>query len=331
MGEQHGWASRVAAHLGLTPKVSFTMDMGGATPIGMIQTAGLYVAAGMANAVLCVFGVQNNPQGTLMQLMGSQYAYPYGDIGAITFMGHVGRRQMELNGVTSEQYGEIAVTFRKHASLNPTAQKRELVTLEDHQNSKMIVDPLRMLDCCLVTDGGGAVLVTSVERARDLAQKPAVILGAGQEHGAMMIEPSPRKSDYLPGSMAADDCFKMAGVGRKDIDVCYLYDGFTPLVMHEVEAFGFAPRGEAGAYVASGAFRLDGGELPTNTNGGLLSEGHLFGMGHVVEAVKQMRGTAGPRQVKDAELAFLNGFGGAPHEAPPTLSYSTLILTPDRA
>jgi acetyl-CoA acetyltransferase len=303
------------------------MDMGGATPIGMIQTAALYIQAGMASAVLCAYGMQNNPQGVPLMMMGSQFAFPYGDIGAITFMAHVARRQMHERGVTSEHYGHIAVAFREHASRNPDAQKRELFALADHQKSKWVVEPLHLYDCCLVTDGGGAVLVTSLERARDLRHKPAVIAGAGQEHGAEMIFPG-KAREKPPGALAAEAAFAMAGVSQKDVDVAYIYDGFTPLVLHSLEAFGFCPRGEAGPFVASGALTLSG-VLPTNTNGGLLSEGHLFGVGHVAEAVRQIRGDAGARQIKDAEVVFVNGYGGAPHEAPPTCSFATMILTPD--
>src|SRR5258705_2808774 len=189
MGEQHGWASRVAAFLGITPRFCATMDMGGATAIGMMQTAAMAIETGFCTTVLCAFGCQNNPQGVIPSLFGSPYAIPYGDIGAITFMGHVARRQMHEHGITSRQYGHIAVTWRKHAATNPLAQKRAPITLEDHQNSKLINDPLRLLDCCLVTDGGGAVIVTSVERARDLRQKPALIAGLGQGHSSEIIRP----------------------------------------------------------------------------------------------------------------------------------------------
>jgi acetyl-CoA acetyltransferase len=325
MGEQHGFATRVAARLGLQPRLCATVDCGGATPISMIQTAGLYIQAGMARAVLVAYGMQNNPQGAIPMLMGSEFAVPYGDIGAITFMAHVARRQMHEHGVTSRQLGAVAVAFREHASKNPLAQKRDKITIEDHQASRFIVEPLRLYDCCLVTDGGGAALVTTLAEARELRQPPVAIAGGGQEHGAELILPTGREEPPI-GARAAEEAFAMAGVARGDIDVAFLYDGFTPLVLRELEAFGFCPRGEAGRFVASGALRL-GGALPTNTNGGLLSEGHLYGMGHVAEAVRQLRGQAGERQVKDAEVVFVSGYGGAPHEAPPTASYATMILT----
>jgi len=322
MGEQHGWASRVAAYLGVTPSFCSTMDMGGATPIGMIQTAAMLIHAGMCTTVLCTFGCQNSPKGVFPMLFGSEFAIPYGDIGAITFMAHVGRRQMHELGVTSEQYGAIAVAFRAHAAKNPDAQKREPITLEDHQRSPVIADPLRRLDCCLITDGGGACIVTSAERARDLRQPLVLVSGFGQMHSAEIIRPW--DNGRGGGAEAAEAAYKMAGVGPKDIQVVQLYDGFTPLVMHELVAYGFCKAGEAGSFVADGNLLCEGA-LPANTAGGLLSEGHLSGFGHVAEAVRQIRGTS-YCQVPGAEISMVTGYGGAPHEAPPTVAYTVAIL-----
>jgi acetyl-CoA acetyltransferase len=299
MGEQHGWASRVAAYLGLTPAFCSTMDMGGATPIGMIQTAAMLVSGGMCTTVLCTFGCQNNPQGVIPMLFGSQFSIPYGDVGAITFMAHVGRRQMHECGVTSQQYGAIAVAFRKHAATNPSAQKREPITIEDHQNSRMIADPLRLLDCCLVTDGGGACIVTSSERAADLQQPLVLVSGLGQVHSSEIIRPW--DNGRGGGAEAAETAYRMAGIGPRDIQVVQLYDGFTPLVIHELEAYGLCKRGEAGPFVGDGNLEI-GGALPANTAGGLLSEGHLSGFGHVAEGVRQIRGTS-HCQVPNAEVA----------------------------
>ncbi len=323
MGEQHGWASRVAAYLGITPSFCSTMDMGGATAIGMMQTAALVIEAGFCQAVLCAFACQNNPQGVIPMLFGSPFAIPYGDVGAITFMGHVARRQMYEHGITSSQYGHIAVTWRYHASRNPHAQKREPITLADHQSSRMVNDPLRLLDCCVVTDGGGAFIVTSAERARDLRQKPVLISGVGQVHSSEIIRP--RDDGRGGGSEAAAQAYRMAGCSAADVDVVQLYDGFTPLVMHELVAYGFAPWESVGDLVASGALRYDTGKLPSNTAGGLLSEGHLSGFGHVAEAVRQVRGTSAC-QVKDVALSMVTGYGGAPHESPPTVAYTVAIL-----
>jgi acetyl-CoA acetyltransferase len=322
MGEQHGWASRVAALLGITPTFCSTMDMGGATAIGMIQTAVMAIEAGFCRTVLCAFACQNNPQGVIPMLFGSPWAIPYGDVGAITFMGHVARRQMHEHGITSRQYGHVAVTWRKHAATNPLAQKREPITLDDHQASRMINDPLRLLDCCLVTDGGGALIVTSAERARDLRQAPALIGGLGQVHSAEIVRPW--NDGRGGGGEAAEAAYRMAGCGARDIDVVQLYDGFTPLVVHELVAYGFATWDEVGGFIEAGELEV-GGRLPANTAGGLLSEGHLSGFGHVAEAVRQVRGTS-RCQVPGVELSMVTGYGGAPHETPPTVAYTVAIL-----
>jgi acetyl-CoA acetyltransferase len=258
-------------------------------------------------------------------LFGSEFAIPYGDIGAMPFMGHVGRRQMHELGLRSEHYGAIAVAFRKHASRNPLAQKREPITLADHQASRMIVEPLHLLDCCLVTAGGGAVLVTSTERARDLRHPLALIAGFGQVHSSEIIHPD-RREGLGGGREAAEAAYGMAGITAGDVDVVQLYDGFTPLVMHELMAYGFCAPEEVGEFVAAGNLEFDRGTLPSNTAGGLLSEGHLSGFGHIAEAVRQIRGTSSS-QVADVEVSMVTGYGGAPHEAPPTVAYTIVVLT----
>ena len=327
MGEQHGWAGRVAALLEVSTTFTATMELGGATPIGMIQTAAMAIDAGLCNVVVCAFGNQNSPVGIPFIMPNLEFTMPYGDIGAIPFQAHIARRHMHEYGLTSRQLGEIAVTFRRHACLNPEAQtyRKGPITMEDHQNSPMIADPLRLLDCCLNTDGGGAVVVTSAERAKGLRHKPIYIMGMGQSHSAEIMPPWPEKTDHRGGVKAAEIAFRMAGITQKDIDVAQFYDGFTILVITELENFGFCGKGEGGSFIEGDRLGLNS-ELPSNTAGGLLSEGHLMGMGHVVEAVRQLRGQCEGRQVKDAELCFVNGYGGAPHEYPPTLSYATLIL-----
>lgn len=325
MGEQHGWAARVAAYLGLEPTFSATMDLGGATACGSVQTAMAAIDAGYCTSVLCCFATQNWPQGVAMQLFGSEFQVPYGDIGAMTLMGHIKRRQMHEYGYTHEQYGRIAVTWRAHAQRNPEAQMRKPMTLDDYLASRWVVEPLKLFDCCPNTDGGGACIVTSLERARDLQAAPVRILGAGQTHASEIIHPDGRDPARLPGSAAADRAYGMAGVTPRDIGCAQLYDAFTPRVMHDLVAYGFCAPGEAGAFIADGQATY-GGALPCNTAGGLISEGHLSGFGHIREAVRQLRGTAGERQVPDVELCLVTGYGGAPHEAPPTVSYSALIL-----
>jgi acetyl-CoA acetyltransferase len=322
MGEQHGWASRVAAFLGVTPSYCATMDMGGATAVGMMQTAVMAIEAGFCEVVLCTFGTQTNPQGVIPQLFGSPWAIPYGDVGAITFMSHLARRQMHEHGITSVDYGHIAVTWRRHARQNPDAQMRKPMTLDDHQASRFVNEPLRLFDCCLFTDGGGAFVVTTAERARDLARRPALISGFGQVHSAEMIKPW--DNGRGGGREAGEQVFRMAGCTPRDVSVVQLYDAFTPRVVHDLVHYGFADWDEVGPMAASGQLAL-GGRLPCNTAGGLLSEGHLSGMNHVVEAVRQIRGTS-CNQVDDVALSMVTGFGGAPHEPPPTVAYTAAIL-----
>jgi acetyl-CoA acetyltransferase len=322
MGEQHGWASRVAAFLGITPSYCATMDMGGATAVGMMQTAVMAIEAGFCEVVLCTFGTQTNPQGVIPQLFGSPWAIPYGDVGAITFMSHVARRQMHEHGIRSVDYGHIAVTWRRHAQRNPDAQMRKPMTIEDHQTSRFVNEPLRLFDCCLFTDGGGAFVVTTAERARDLAQKPALIAGLGQVHSSEIIRPW--DDGRGGGREAGEQAFRMAGCAPADISVAQLYDAFTPRVVHDLVHYGFADWHEVGPLAAAGGLTL-GGKLPCNTAGGLLSEGHLSGMNHVAEAVRQIRGTS-CNQVEHVALSMVTGFGGAPHEPPPTVAYTAAIL-----
>lgn len=325
MGEQHGWAARVAAYLGIAPTFSATMDLGGATACGSVQTAMAAIDAGYCHTVLCCFATQNWPQGVAMQLFGSEFQVPYGDVGAITLMGHIKRRQQHEHGYRDEDYGRIAVTWREHARLNPDAQMRKPMTLDDYLNSRWVAEPLRLFDCCPSTDGGGACLVTALERARDLAKRPARILGAGQSHGSEMIHPTGTDPKQIGGHAAAEMVFGMARLKPKDVDLAQLYDAFTPRVIHDLVAYGFCAPQEVSDFIAAG--NLDfGGSLPSNTAGGLISEGHLSGFGHLREAVRQLRGEAAERQVPDAEVCLVTGYGGAPHEAPPTVSYSALLL-----
>jgi len=322
-GEAHGWASRVAAFLGIRPAFCSTMDMGGATSIGMLQTAVALLDAGMCRAVLCTFGTQNSPQGIMPTLFGSPWAIPYGDVGAITFMGHLMRRQMHEHGLTGLDYAHIAVTWRTHATKNPHAQMRKPITIDDHQQSRLINEPMRLFDCCLFTDGGGAFVVTSSERARDLRQTPALVAGVAQEHSSEVIHPYDRGGG-MGGSEAAARLYAMAGCGPSDISVAQLYDAFTPRVVHDLVAYGFTTWAEVSDFIRSGQITL-GGRLPCNTAGGLISEGHLQGMGHVAEAVRQIRGTS-YNQVAHVRLSMCTGYGGAPHEPPPTVAYSAAIL-----
>lgn len=300
---------RVGETLGINPRWTGTMYMGGSTAGALVQQAVLAIEAGMATHVACVYGdaaatgggVFNRAQG-----WGDSSAI-WGFMSAAANSAITAARHMALYGTTSRQFGEIAVACRHHASLNPDAVMRKPITLEDHQASRWIVEPLHLLDCCLVSDGGVCIIVSSAERARDLKQPPVLISGMGQGYTTQVLE----REDwwYAPHQKAAvQDAYRMAGVGPRDIDVAQLYDNFTPSVLLWLEHGGFCEPGEAGAFVEGGRIRL-GGELPVNTAGGNLSESFMEGWLHIVEGVRQMRGQCGPRQVQGAETCLVTGRG----------------------
>jgi acetyl-CoA acetyltransferase len=208
-------------------------------------------------------------------------------------------------GTTSEQFGAVAVACRKHASLNPNATFRTQITLADHQASRFVAEPFRLLDCCPVTDGAAALIITSAERARDLAQDPVYLLGLGQGFTHADL-PYAASMTTVAMRSASQRAYAMAKLGPQDIDVAQLYDCFTYVVLLTLEDYGFCAKGEGGAFVESGRIEL-GGALPVNTGGGLLSHGHASGALLVTEGAIQIRGTAGARQVANAETAIISG------------------------
>jgi len=247
----------------------------------------------------------------IMQMM-DEFERPHGNTVAAQWFAHAARRHMHEFGTRSEHFGRIAVACRKHANLNPGALMHEKpMTLDDHQSSRMIADPLRLFDCSLETDGAAAVVITSAERARDL-RKPAVpILGVAEGHGDPPDSiTGKRDMTRIEGLVrAAPHAFGMAGLGPSDIDCAQLYDGFTWITLASLEALGFCAHGEGGPFVEGGRIEL-GGELPVNTAGGLVSEAHVSGANHVVEAVRQLRGEVEPeRQVAGCETAVVTSEG----------------------
>ena len=273
-----------------------------------IELAASAIAAGMANTIALVYGNDGRSAGDKYGGETDRYGsggaglwFPYGmtSPGAVHAM--MMQRHMHEFGTTSRQLAEIGVTFRNHAALNPNAVMRDRITHEEHQHSKFIAEPLHLFDYCLINDGGVAMILTRAGRARHMKKKPVYIRGfAAATRLAESTFPAP---DYWYGPMstAAKDVYAMAGVGPQDMDALMIYDNFSPTVFFSLEGYGFCPRGESGRFVENGRLGL-GGEFPTNTSGGHMSESYMQGWALNVEAVRQLRGECGERQVKDAGL-----------------------------
>jgi acetyl-CoA acetyltransferase len=286
--------------------------MVGATAGCAIQSAAMAIDAGLCNTVLCAYVEKAatalfNPY--RRSAAGPTANPTYGLIGPMPYYAMITRAHMLKYGTTSRQLGEVAVTFRKHASLNPAAQMRTPITIEDHQNSRMIVDPLHLFDCCLISDAGRALIVTTAKRAKYLRQRPIYIMGFGQ--GFVIGDLKARKDLTSTGAIpSGQQAFKMAGVTRGDIDVLWLYDATTYTVISQLEELGFCKPGEGGPFVENGRLSI-GNKLPTNTSGGMLSEVYVQGWTGFHEIVCQLRGDCGERQVKDAEIGLVTAEGGA--------------------
>ena len=299
-------------------RFSALIPHGGASPAMALQCAAAAVAGGVCNHVLITFGrnvsAAANKAGARIHAMPqfhfvTEFEYATGNIAPAQLYAPMARRHMELYGTTVEQFGEVAVACREHALLNDNAVMKKPITLEDHRNSRMIADPFRLLDCSLESDGGAAVVVSAAERAGDLRHRKVYISGVATGHpdspGAITQRPD---MTSLGIGKAAPRAFQMAGVTPADIQVAEIYDCFTYAVIRQLEGMGFCAKGEGGPFVQGGRLKL-GGALPTNTHGGLLSQAHVWGLNHIVELVRQLRGDAGRAQVKDVELGLVTGYG----------------------
>ena len=312
-----GRAEEFAANLGCQNlRYAATIHMGGAAPAASLQAAAAAVNSGMANYVLLPAG-WNGYSGARVRQTVSQdvssipggaiardYYLPFGFTAPPQWYSVLARRHMHEFGTRSEQLGAIALAMRKHAQLNSSAVMHgKPMTMDDYLASPMLADPYRFFDCCLETDGGAAVVVTTAERARDLGTRPVRILAAASGQPYPADEITNRRDIFRTGlTIAAPEAFGKAGLKPSDVDFAMIYDCFTFEVLQQLEEVGFCERGEGG--------RIElGGELPVNTHGGLLSEAHVLGMSHIVEAVRQLRGELGERQVKDAELGVVTGWG----------------------
>jgi acetyl-CoA acetyltransferase len=311
-------AEELVTNLGI-PDLRFSTGtpLGGAGPVAALQCAAAAVASGICSHVLLSLGrtgrtgqrigarIQQMPQ---FRLVG-EFEAPSGALAPAQYYAPMARRHMEMFGTTSRQLAEIAVTTRQHAILNGNARMTAPMSIEDHQASRMIADPLRLFDCSLESDGAAAVIVSAADRARDLRRPRILLAGMAEGHPDSPSAITQRPDMTRLGiAKAAPRAFAMAGVTPADIDVAEIYDCFTYIVLCQLEDLGFCGKGEGGAFVEGGALGLKG-RLPVNTHGGLLSQAHIAGMNHVVELVRQLRGEAGRAQVPDAEVGLVTGYG----------------------
>jgi acetyl-CoA C-acetyltransferase len=302
-------------YLNIRPKVVDSTSIGGTSFLAHAAHAVSAIATGRCEVALITYGstaashsVAIGTGGRTSVEIPEQYEAPYG-VTTVAAYALCAQRHMYEFGTTSEQLAEIAVTFRRHASMNPYAKYREPITVDDVLASRMISSPLHLLDCCLISDGGGAVVITSAARAKDCAKAPVWILGAGET----VFHPDAGKRDFMrmAASQTGPIAFAQAGVTHDDIDMCMIYDSFTITVLMTLENLGFCRIGEGGDFVSGGRLAL-GGALPTNTDGGGMSSNHpgMRGIFLMIEATKQLRGECGVRQVRDCKLALAHGTGG---------------------
>lgn len=298
-------------------RLSAMMNLGGATAAAMIMHAAQSIAAGMAEVVACVFAdAPLRPPAPREKGGGggSAAAYgfargvnaAYGLFGVNANYAFVARRHMHLYGTTQDHLGAIAVEQRKWANLNPAAQFHDTpMTMEDYHASRWVVEPFHLYDCCLVSNGGLAVIVTSADRAKDLKKPPVYILGMGQGHPGG----DPMDTLISGAPIAKKTAFPMAGVELSDVQFAELYDCYTFTVLVTLEDYGFCKKGEGGPFVADGKTG-PGGSIPVNTGGGQLSSFYMWGMTPVAEAIVQIRGEGGKRQVPKHEVGLVSGNGG---------------------
>jgi acetyl-CoA acetyltransferase len=311
------FSTTLAEYLGIKPSFCLTVDVGGTvTGMTMLQQAVWAIGAGHCRTVVCVYGenaLTGRPTGAhgflLKNLLGGEeWEEPFGVQGMVTQYALVAQRYFHDYGASEADLGAVAVNTRQHALLNDNAIMKKPLTLEDHRNSRMICSPLRLFDCSLVADGGGALVLTSAANARRLGARAVGIrsMAMRMTHNSIAVQPD--IEDY--GMRAAGrDAFEAAGMGPEDMDMAQLHDAFTISVLVTLDALGFCKPGGAGELIRSGATAL-GGKCPVNTHGGLLSQAHIGGILHLVEAVRQLRGEAGRRQVQNARRALVSGNGG---------------------
>jgi acetyl-CoA acetyltransferase len=300
---------------------------GGGAACATIHQAATAIAAGAADVVVCYramnerswqrfgAGVQGRPTQPVAESVHFSWYAPMGLLTPASWVAMNAQRYMHEYGATSEDFGRVSVADRRHAANNPKAWfYQQPITLEDHQSSRWIVEPLRLLDCCQESDGAVAVVLTSTERARDLRQRPAVVRASAQGAGYEQQMMTSFYRDDLTGlpemGLVARQLWANAGIGPDDVQTAIIYDHFTPFVLTQLEEFGFCKQGEAKDFVKNGNIEMGGG-LPINTNGGQLGEAYIHGMNGVAEAVRQIRGSA-VNQVDAVEHVLVTAGTGVP-------------------
>ncbi|MDB4299519.1 thiolase family protein [bacterium] len=320
-------AEATAEYLGLRPRHCFTVGTGGGTTYTAIRYAAAAIAEGLASTVVVAMAdsmrsFMTRDQAMIVQASAGHPAYeqPYGP-SVPAYYALIARAHMAQFGTTEAQFAEAMVSSRAWAAMNPTAQYRELVTADDVLASRPIADPLKLLDCSIVSDGGGAVVLMSAERAADVCEKPIQLLGFGEGHAYEHVS---QAQDLTTSAavMSGQAAFEQAGIGPADVDLAQLYDCFTPALLIQLEDLGFCEKGAGGQYLQSGITK-PGGALPVNTHGGMLSHCHpgnpgaFFGL---TEAIRQLWGQAGERQQQNLQHVLLHAQGGI------MSSHATLII-----
>ncbi|MBR0657826.1 thiolase [Roseomonas sp. JC162] len=307
---------QIAHYLGITPKWVDGTGVGGCSFMLHVRHAAAAIHAGYAKTILITHGesgksrINATPRPPEPQSLNGQFEAPFGPMGPPTLFPIPVLRYMKATGTTHEHLAQVAVVQREWAGKNPRAAFRDPITIADVLNSKMIAYPFRLLQCCLVTDGGGALILTSADRAKDFPQKPVYILGSGESVETTMVSQMQDFTSSRAFRVAGPTAMEMAGIKHSDVDHLMIYDAFAHLPLYGLEDLGFVKRGEAKDFIWEGNTR-PGGKLPLNTNGGGLSYTHtgMYGMFALQESVRQVRGIA-PAQVPDVEISVCHGVGG---------------------
>ncbi|MBL8349692.1 MAG: hypothetical protein JNL87_05215 [Burkholderiaceae bacterium] len=296
-------------------RFSATVPMGGASAVAGLQLASAVIGAGICRHVLLVVGRDGRSGNIGARLRATpqfrtvaEFETPSGAFAPVELYAPMARRHMATYGTRSEDFAQVALTMRRHAMTQPNALMKKPITIADHQASRLIADPFRLLDCSLESSGAAAVVVSAADRAADLRRRPVQILATAEGHPDSPSAITQRPDLLTLGiAKAASRAFEAAGVAREDIDVAAIYDCFTYIVLCQLEDLGFCAKGEGAAFVRDGHIAL-GGRLPVNPHGGLLSQAHMVGMNHIVELMRQLRGEAA-NQVAGARTGLVTGYG----------------------